>query len=114
MTRLDERFASHWSPYQLNVGALALFGLLTGTGLAGLGFLPTLALGLVAIPLFVAIAAANWLFLIGLCPTCDKSPMLRQYGSGKWAEWLRRRLVWPERRCSECGHDLRLVPDDRP
>jgi hypothetical protein len=111
MRELEERLVSRWSPYELNGGAILIFGLLGATCLAGIALLPGFAIAITFVPLLVGLAAAYWLMLIGLCPSCNKSPMLRQYGQGKLAVLLRHKRAWPERRCSSCGHDLTEVAE---
>jgi hypothetical protein len=110
---LGRLLKSTFSPYEIAaiglVGALilALIGTLAlATGLVGLA----LILMLPVVP--IAFAVEEW----SRCPVCGKPPIVRQgHDRDRFASvFLRRRRIWPETTCSECGTPLNVGRDDRP
>jgi hypothetical protein len=100
MSQLEEKLVARWGAYELNVAALLSIAPFMAILSAAFTLLPSMAFGMLAsLPLFGGPAISYWLMLIGLCPDCNKSPMIGAAGE---------KHAWPERYCSACGRDLKV------
>lgn len=100
-----------FSPYEISLLWLAIVAIVT-VAAVGLAF-RTGPFGFVLccfLLLPIGIAFEQW----NRCPICGKSPMKRsKEGVGWFALYVMkyRYRMWPERECSECGHDLELIAE---
>jgi hypothetical protein len=108
VNRLLEHLEDTLSPYQLKVLAIFVWAVSGAAMMLGVALLRPPLVALALVPLFAGIFAHRALLVAGYCPECSKSAS--QFLPGRLAWLFRTRFGWPERICSNCGHDLTRPP----